>query len=215
MRSVPSLRGAKAWLLLGAALGAGLAACAPKVANLDATGSTIVCFGDSITAGVGAPAGQGYPQTLARLLDREVTVDGVPGETAADAIARIDGVLSRRPWLVIVELGGNDILHRRPLADIERDLRTIVERLQAARVVVLLVGVRPPYIGGAYEDLFAELASDYDVPVVADALADILADARLKADSVHPNAAGHQRLAEAVAARVRQLIERRKKAGFA
>jgi acyl-CoA hydrolase len=206
-------RGALLFLSLSA-FAAGFVACAPKVANLYATGSAIVCFGNSITAGVGAPEGQGYPQALARRLGREVLVDGVPGETAADAIARVERVLAKRPWLVIVELGGNDILHRRPLADLERDLRSIVERLLAARVLVVLVGVRPPYIGGAYEDLFADLATKYDLPLVADALADILADPRLKADGVHPNAAGHERLAEAVAAQVAKLIERRRKAGI-
>ncbi len=115
---------------------------------------------------------------------------------------------------MIVEFGGNDILRRRPLEDTEADLRKILQRLGDARVATVLVGVRAPFIGGRYADLFERLSHDFDAPLVADALPDILADPSLKADEVHPNAAGHRRLAEEIAAVVRPLIDARRDLGL-
>ena len=87
-----------------------LAACRSKVPNLDSPGKTIVCLGDSITAGVGSGPGQTYPELLAGKLGVDVINEGVSGDTAAQGLARMDQVLADDPWLVIVELGGNDIL---------------------------------------------------------------------------------------------------------
>ena len=184
-------------------------ACSPRAPNLDSPGSTIVCFGDSITAGVGAAPEESYPTLLAEALGVEVRNLGVPGDTAGSAAARIDQVLAQDPWLVIVELGGNDLLQRAPIAATEAALRGIVERLLAARVVPVLVEIEVPFYGGGYDDMFERLADDYDVPLVDDALRGILTDPALKSDTIHPNAAGYRRLAQAVAAEVEPLLEAR------
>jgi acyl-CoA thioesterase-1 len=189
--------------------------CGPDVAHLDSPGRTVVAFGDSITAGYGAGPGETYPEQLQGLLGVAVVGRGVPGETSSGGLSRIDAILADQPWLVIVELGGNDILQRVPLAETEGNLRRILERLRARRVAAILVGVRAPLIGGRYADLFDRLADEFDVPLVDDALVDILADPALKADEIHPNAAGHRRLAEAVAEVARPLIDERRRLGFA
>jgi acyl-CoA thioesterase-1 len=187
-----------------------LAGCGPNAAHLDSPGSSIVAFGDSITAGVGAGAGESYPEILSTLLASPIVKHGYPGETSADALGHLDRVLAERPWLVILEFGGNDILRRMPLESTEANLRQVLERLAAARVAVVLVDIRPPYIGGRYSDVFERLSDEFGAPRVDDALADILATPALKADEVHPNAAGHRQLAEAVAAVVRPLLEARR-----
>jgi lysophospholipase L1-like esterase len=186
-----------------------VAGCGPAAPNLDSPGRTIVCLGDSITAGVGAGEGEAYPDRLAARLGTEVINAGVPGDTASDGLARLEAVLDRDPWLVIVELGGNDLLRRVPLERTEGAMRQILDRLIAARVVPVLVEIHGPF-GGQYGDLFERLEEDYDVPLVEDALPDILSDRSLKADEIHPNAAGHDRLAEAVAEEVEPLIEARR-----
>lgn len=198
-------------LLLLPLLLAGLA-CRPHVPNLDSPGRTIVCLGDSITAGVGAGAGESYPERLAAELGVPVVNAGVPGDTAAQGLARLDGVLAHDPWLVVVELGGNDLLRQVPLESTERSLRAIVERILAARAVPLLVEVHGPF-GGRYGALFERLAGDYDVPLIADALPDILADPALKSDEVHPNAAGYRKLAGAVADELAPLLAAREARG--
>jgi acyl-CoA thioesterase I len=188
-----------------------LAACGPEAPNLDSPGRTIVCLGDSITAGVGSGAGEAYPELLAARLGTEVINAGVSGDTADGGLARLDDVLANDPWLVIVELGGNDVLRQVPPEQTERSLRGILDRLLAARVVPVLVEMDAPF-GGKYREIYERLGDEYHVPVVEDALGEILRDRSLKSDEIHPNARGQQVLAEAVAEEIEPLIKARKQA---
>jgi acyl-CoA thioesterase-1 len=185
------------------------ASCHHRVPNLDSPGTSIVCFGDSIAAGVGASPGQGFCDRLAADLGRPVATEAVAGDTAAQGLARIDQVLAHDPWLVIVELGGNDILRQVPIETTEADLRAIIERLLASGVVPVLVAVEGPF-GGAHGELYRRLAKRYRIPLVDDALRKILVDPGLKSDEVHPNDEGHERLAQAVAAEVEPLVKERR-----
>lgn len=184
------------------------AACGPDVPNLDSPGRTIVCLGDSITSGVGAEPGQPFPALLATKLGREVVNEGVPGDTAEDGLARVDQALAHDPWMVIVELGGNDILRQVPPARTEAALRQVLDRLLAARVVPVLVELEVPF-AGRYSDVFQRIEDDYEIPVVEDALGEILLDPALKADPIHPNAAGHVQLADAIADVVEPIVKAR------
>ena len=94
-----------------------LASCPSRldVANRDAQGSTIICFGDSLTRGLGAAPGHDYPSLLAEALGRDVINAGVNGDTTRDALQRLTAdVLARTPQLVIVQFGGNDFLRKVP-----------------------------------------------------------------------------------------------------
>lgn len=192
-----------------------VAACgAPEVPNLDSPGTAIVCFGDSITHGTGAGSGESYPARLEAALGLPVVNAGVPGDTAGGGLARLDAVLAHDPWLVVVGLGGNDLLRRRPAADTERDLAAIVERLLAARVAVVLVPVDAPLVGGDYGAMYERLAERHGVPLVDPVLRRILADPRRKSDQIHPNAAGYADLARAVAEVVAPLVAARRDLGL-
>lgn len=186
-------------------------ACGPDVPNLDSPGKTIVVLGDSIASGVGSGPGEAYPELLAARLGTEVVNAGVSGNTTADGLARIDEVLAEDPWLVIVELGGNDFLRRVPPEQTEQTLRAILDRLVAADVVPVLVELDVPF-GGRYLEIYDRLGDEYQVPVVEEVLGEILRDPSLKSDTIHPNAAGQRVLAEAVAEEVESLIEARRKA---
>src|SRR5437763_16370406 len=88
-----------------------------KVRNLDSRGANVFAFGDSLTAGYGAQAGQDYPSRLSALLGEPVLNAGVSGDTTESALARLDdAVLTRDPRIVIVGLGGNDFLGGVPVA---------------------------------------------------------------------------------------------------
>ena len=204
---MPPVRRALPLLLLAFVLFAG---CRREIPNLDSPGTTIVAFGDSITAGYGAEGpGTTYPERLAERIGRPVINAGVPGDTTADALARIELVLAHDPWLVIVELGGNDLLRQTPIERVEANLTAIVERLLAARIAVVLVEIHGPFGGGRYADLFERLGEKYHVPVLEDALPDILSDPKLKSDEIHPNAAGYAKLAEAVSEELEPILKRR------
>src|SRR5512142_926678 len=94
-----------------------------KVRNLDSRGTAIIAFGDSLTAGFGASAGEDYPSKLSAIIGAPVVNAGVNGDTTEAALARIDAeVLARDPRIVIVGLGGNDFLRGVPIATTEANL---------------------------------------------------------------------------------------------
>jgi acyl-CoA thioesterase-1 len=193
------------WVLLGLLL----LGCRPDVPNLDSPGKTIVCLGDSITAGVGSGPGEAYPELLAARLGTEVLNAGVSGDTAEQGLARIDDVLAQDPWMVIVELGGNDILRQVPPERTEAALRQILDRLVSSRVVPVLVAVDAP-LGASYQGIYDRLAEEYKAPLVDDAIGDILRDRSLKADMIHPNAQGQKVLAEAIAEEIEPILKARR-----
>lgn len=187
-----------------------LVACgSPLPPNIDSHGSTIVCLGDSITAGVGRGTAPAFPADLSRLLKIPVVNAGVPGDTAEQGLARLDSVLARDPWLVIIELGGNDLLRHVPAKSTEEALRRIVSRVLAAHAVPLLIEIRSPLGAHRYAAMFKRIAAAYDAPLIADALPDLERQLRFKSDAVHLNGKGYEKLAEVVAKRVRPWLAHR------
>lgn len=185
-----------------------IACSPPDHPNLYNPGTTIVCLGDSITAGVGAGRDQAFPELLAARLGVEVVNEGVSGDTAGEGLERLGEALRHDPWLVIVGLGGNDLLRKVPPAATEESLRAIVEGVLEAGALPLLIELDVP-LGGDYASIYGRLANEFDLPLIEDVLGEILRDPRLKSDPIHPNGAGQQRLAEAVAERVEVLIAAR------
>src|SRR5262245_54770736 len=71
------------------------------VVNSPAGPGPIIAFGDSLTEGFGAESGQSYPDHLSKILGREVVNHGVSGETAGDALKRLDrDVIQAKPAVV-------------------------------------------------------------------------------------------------------------------
>ncbi len=100
------------------------------VRNFPPQTGPIIAFGDSLTAGVGATAGQDYVSELERLADINIINEGISGNTTLDALARLErDILSQNPSTVIVWLGGNDILNRYYQRLDEESDDTIIERL--------------------------------------------------------------------------------------
>ena len=179
-----------------------------NVRNLDSTGTSIIAFGDSLTAGYGAGEGQDYPSVLSGLAGVTVQNAGVSGDTTESALARLDtDVLSRNPRLVIVGLGGNDFLRRVPVASTEENLRTIVRRIQDSGAMVMLLGFRFPSIGGNYEDMYERVAESERAYLVTGTLKGVLNDPSLKSDEIHPNAKGYALMAERIRGPLIKLLK--------
>lgn len=175
-----------------------LAACnrAPTLPRLGPH-DVIVAFGDSLTHGTGASEETAYPAVLASLSGRTVINAGVPGDTTASGLQRLPAVLAEyRPRLVLLCLGGNDMLHQQPAAAIESNLRRLVQTIRASGADVVLIGVPEPRLFGGAPDFYARIARDLQLPLEQDAFNDVLKDARLKSDPVHANAAGYRQVAE-------------------
>jgi acyl-CoA thioesterase-1 len=190
-------RFALALLFLGA-----IAGCGEKVPRLAPVGpnDVIVAFGDSLTYGTGATEAESYPAVLAQLINRNVVRAGVPGEMSAGGLARLADVIEEhRPALMIVCLGGNDMLRKVDDAQIRGNLREIVKAIKARGISVVLVGVPKPALITSAPAFYGELAVEFDIPYEGGIVTSVLYKRELKADPIHPNAQGYRQIAEAIA----------------
>lgn len=195
-RRFPLLRG---WLPL-ALVAASWPACT------DGEGPLVAFLGDSLTEGWRLPEQQAYPALLGRALAERgrpfrVLNAGRSGDTAAQGLARLPRVLALEPDVLVVALGINDALRGQPLPPAEEALRRIVKDARTAGALVLLVGCRVPPAHDdprlrGFERMYERIAAEERIAFVPDLLAGV-ADRRelLFPDRLHPNAAGHQRLA--------------------
>ncbi len=183
------------------------------VRNLGSSGANLIAFGDSLTAGYGAGAGEDYPSRLSALIGMPVINAGISGDTTASALARLDtDVLARDPRIVIVGLGGNDFLNGVPIQTTEANLREIVHKIEGAGAMVVLLGFRFPSLSADYEAMYERVAKDEGCLLVGRVLRGILNDQSLKSDAIHPNAKGYALMAERVAGPCKKLIAKADKA---
>lgn len=161
----------------------------------------LVVLGDSLSAGLGLPAQEAFPQKLQKALQAkgiavEMTNAGVSGDTTSGGRDRLDWSVPDGTDGVIVELGANDAL-RGIDPDLARAaLADIVQRLKARKIPVMLCGMlAPPNYGADYaarfNSIYPDLARKFDVPLYPFFLDGVAADAKLnQADGIHPTAAG-------------------------
>lgn len=162
-------------------------------------GGTILAFGDSLTAGVGASQPESYPAVLAELSGRSVINAGVSGEVTADGLQRLPGLLSQHePELLILLEGGNDILRNQPSARVLSNLAQMIELARANDVPVVLIGVPEKNLFSSSAPLYKELAEQYDVVFEGKLLGSLLRTASYKSDPIHLNAKGYRAMAEGI-----------------
>jgi acyl-CoA thioesterase-1 len=167
-------------------------------------GDVILAFGDSLTFGTGASREESYPTVLSERIGFQVINAGVPGEVSGKGLERLPKVMARvKPKLVILCLGGNDMLRRQDPRRTEENLKQMVRVIRDQGAGVVMLGVPEPGLFLSTADVYERVASELDVPLEDDIVPDLLGDNRYKSDHVHPNAAGYARLAEAVEALLR------------
>lgn len=164
----------------------------------------IVAFGDSLVTGYGASEGGDIFTNLSNRIGVPIYNLGVSGDTSARALARIQGVLERKPDIVVVLVGGNDALQGVPVAETEATIGTILSTLKSAGVTPILAGVVGGFPNDSFKPMFERLAEEHEVVLVSNVLAGILGDNRLMSDAIHPNAQGYARIAE----RLQPILER-------
>ena len=167
----------------------------------------VVFLGDSLTAGLSLEESQAFPALVGDALRRdgldvEVVNAGVSGDTSAGGLRRLDWLLRQKPDLMVVELGANDGLRGLPVSETEANLRSILERIHAAGSEVLLLGMQiPSNYGPEYTERFAavfpQLAKELHVELMPFLLDGVALDPDLNlSDGIHPNPAGHRKIAD-------------------
>ena len=211
------------WAFVHAALTVGLATATPAEANPGTETVRILAFGDSLTAGYGLPRDQGFAPQLQAMLRRNgvpavVTNGGVSGDTAAAGRARIawtlDG-LGAKPDLVIVALGGNDMLRGLPPQRTREEMEAILAELKKRGIRFMLAGmVAAPNLGRDYgarfNAIFPDLARKHGAPLYPFFLSGVAGDSRLLLDDrIHPNFQGIKRMVTGIAPTVIEALGRR------
>jgi acyl-CoA thioesterase-1 len=179
----------------------------------------IVAFGDSLTAGYGADAGDSYPDFLEHDLNAKgfhyhIVNAGISGNTTKDGVERLDDVLALKPVLVIVAFGGNDGLRGLPIDSTRKNLDQIVSTLQHAGTKVVLGGITlPPNYGADYirqfNETYALLARQYHVPLLPFLLQNVYGTTgSMQADGIHATAQGNQQVARNLLPLVTPLLHK-------
>lgn len=199
------ISGVAGLLLLGAC---GKAVKQPAIAP----GQVVLAFGDSVTFGTGAKPGEDWPSLLAAQTGWEVINAGIPGDTAMAGKNRIQALLDEHhPVLVIVEIGGNDFLRKRPANDVKEDIRTVLKSIKQSGAQVALVAVPElslmSIVAGKPSDspIYKELAKEEGVPIVSEVFSDVLSKPEHCADRIHPNAKGYRQMASGLIARFSEI----------
>lgn len=190
-------------------------------APADAATVRIVVLGDSLTAGYGLAAEDGFPARLEAALkadgvDAQVINKGLSGDTTAGGLWRLDGALAAGPDgppdALILELGANDGLRGLDPKKAEANLDAILTKAKAQGLKILLTGMKaPPNYGREYtaefDAIFPRLAARHNVPLYPFFLDGIAADRAFNLpDGLHPNPAGVAVLVERILPHVKRLI---------
>ncbi|GAA0768407.1 acyl-CoA thioesterase-1 [Erythromicrobium ramosum] len=168
----------------------------------------IIAFGDSLFAGYNLDPRDSYPEKLenalrAKGMDADVINAGVSGDTSAAGLQRLEFTLAAQetpPALLILELGGNDLLRGLSPEETKANLGKMLTILREQKVPVLIMGMRaPPNYGpefqAQFDAIYRDLAKEYGAALIPFWLEDIYREPALfQADKIHPTADGIERL---------------------
>jgi acyl-CoA thioesterase I len=202
-----------------AALGSQAARRTPSLATAETGRQVLVCFGDSLTAGLGTERGHSYPDYLQKDLDQlhfnyRVVNEGVSGDTTKDGVSRLGAVLALHPAVVVVEFGGNDGLRGLPISETRANLDKIVKTLVQARISVVLAGITlPPQYGFDYvhqfNQMYVDIAKKYRIPMLPFVLQGAYGGpGMMQADGIHATAKGNEVVARNVLNLLRPVLKK-------
>lgn len=167
--------------------------------------STIVAFGDSLTYGYGALSSvDTYPSQLEKITGYTVINEGVNGDTAYAGVKRIRAVVQEHnPDLVILSLGGNDMLRKQD-KELEENLSKMVEYLLSRNIQVVLLAEPQPSIAFLVSSLsdaevYQTVARKHNIPLIENVFSKYLSEYKYKSDTIHLNSDGYELVAEDVA----------------
>lgn len=165
----------------------------------------MLVVGDSLVSGTGAPRGSGWPEGLAQRTGWQVVNGGIPGDTSADALRRLEGLIAKyQPQAILIAIGGNDFLRSVPPAATRDNIEAMIRDSRAVtqHVGIVAIPAKPSGIGllGSLSDhvLYHEIAAVHAVALVPQVVSEVLSSDELRADRIHANARGYVVIADGV-----------------
>jgi len=183
-----------------------LTAChtSPRLKELPPN-AVVLAFGDSLTYGTGALPEQSYPAVLQNLISRTVINAGIPGETTSEGLARLPQYLDRyHPAVVLLCLGANDMLRGLDEVAAAENLKEMIRLAEKQGAQVVLIGVPRPNLLVSTPEFYRQIADEFSLPFLENAMREVLKKNSLKSDFIHPNAKGYRKIAEGIALYLRK-----------
>lgn len=194
--------------------------CVVSFAARAAEAPVLLILGDSLSAGYGIGAEQGWVSLLARRLKDQgfphrVVNASISGDTTAGGVSRLPAALDKhKPGIVLIELGANDGLRGQPVAQMKRNLQKLIDLAEAKKAQPVLFEMRiPSNYGLAYTEqfrlAFGEVAAAEKVPLIPFFLMPIATDPKqFLDDGIHPNAGAQRALLDAVWPKLSTLLRK-------
>jgi acyl-CoA thioesterase I len=182
----------------------------------------VVFLGTSLTAAYQLDQEQGFPALIQQKIDSaglpfEAVNAGLAGESSAGARGRVGWLLEQPVDVLVLETGSNDMLRGADVDSLRANIQAVIDTVRAVhpRAEIVLVGMlATPNLGEAYTSrynaLFPELARRNHLPLIPFLLEGVAGEADLNlGDGIHPNPAGHRRIAETVWATLEPILRSR------
>lgn len=171
--------------------------------SVPASGGQIFVIGDSITAGLGDKIVT-WPQLLAEERGFTVLSHAAAGATISQALAQTEQ-LPDRADMILIEIGGNDLLSQIPIAQFERDLDKLLSGARQKSEHVILFELPLPPLCNEYGHIQRRLSAKHDVQLAPKRLLmGVLASSAATSDTIHLTQTGHERLAQIVSGMIQQ-----------
>jgi acyl-CoA thioesterase-1 len=182
---------------------------------------TILTLGDSLTAGYGINPKKSYPELVQSQLKStypklKVINASISGSTTKSALSRLKAQLDKKPDILFLALGANDGLLHWSLTQMKKNLEKTIELAQKHKMVVVLAGMKLPFVYDAdyrrqFETAFTDLAEKYSLIYMPFLLENVATLPHLNLrDGLHPNEAGHKIMAKMVSPFLIKAIEKLK-----
>ena len=162
----------------------------------------LVILGDSISSGYGVNPKESWVELMTKSLDCRVKALNlsVQGATSSDGLATLSNFYqNHQAKTLIIELGGNDALRGQSLTQLYKNLNTLLQTASDNKTKALLIGVdMPPNYGTFFRQ---RLKSTYEHAATSSSVDYIYLDfpndpQLMQEDGVHPNALGHEKIAQ-------------------
>ncbi len=168
--------------------------------------AVILAYGDGITSGAGSNHENSYPTILEKLIGYKVINAGVQGELTSESLKRLPGYLKQYdPSLVILCVGGIDMLKKHTAAEIKNNISEMIKLIQSQNRQLILLAPPQPTVSLTPPKLYLQLGKEYNIPVNTTLLAELYRHPKYKERTIHLNKVGNHRLAAQIAEWLRQL----------